>query len=146
MVAVTLLVGCNKESEEVKGINITGTTNLTGWVAIVFGDPSAPALAVQDGLAEIDVSETNIIRTSTALLLSATWLLERRELPGPDAPPDVKAIRRNGRGSYTGPPTVTYNYVFVGTANEFAEAEDLEKIVGPIANEVREKIRAGRPG
>jgi hypothetical protein len=141
---LALFIGCSNPGDNVHGINLA-TSNVSGPVAIVFGDPLAPPLKIKDGWAQIDPSTSNIVRTSSSFIPITTWRLNGQDLPGSEAPSDQTALRRTGQGSFRNSMNeVFYIYAHVGTASDFPKTEEFETLLGRHATQASEHIMAKR--
>lgn len=144
LVALVLLVGCSSSAENVHGINLSAS-NFSGPVAIVFGDPLAPPLKIEDGWVQIDPSKSNIVRTSTSFIPTASWRLNGRDLPRPSSPAGQIALRKTGQGSYKNSMNkVFYIYAHIGSASDFPNTEEFETLLGRQATQAFEHITAQR--
>jgi hypothetical protein len=144
LVALALFVGCSNQGDNVRGINLA-TSNFSGPVAIVFGDPLAPPLKIEDGWAQIDPSTSNMVRTSSSFIPTTNWRLNGQDLPRPGSPSDQIALRRTGQGSFRNSMNkVFYIYAHIGPVSDFRNTEEFETLLGQHATHASEHIMAKR--
>lgn len=146
LLALALLPGCSNSGKDIHGINIR-SSSFSGPVAIIFEDPSAPPLIVEHGHVQIDPTSSNIIRTSSPFISTATWTLNGKPLPGPDSPSHQAALRKLGQGSLKSSSTETkimFKYAWIGAATDLTNIENFETLLGRHAHQVGENILVQR--
>ena len=142
--ALALFVGCSNPADNVHGINLT-TSDFSGPVAIVFGDPLAPPLKIEDGWVQIDPSKSNIVRTSSSFIPIANWRLSGQGVPGPGSAADKIALRKTSQGSFQNSVNkVFYIYAHIGPASDSPNQDEFETLLGRHATQASERIMAKR--